>query len=195
MTHGIPVPVLESHGFSVAAIPINYSDTLITSQLPPGFAGIQVQDGWQSDSGNPSDLTGIAIKEEVQVVQGTGVFSGETVATSGYENATDSNGNADFSFDSHGILTTLNGVDIRNHWHANGVQTLYQTHVFWDRRTGDYDIPIAKSGYVIYQTIAYDQIKKLWAITVTKKGQAVTAQRILFGFRGGLCNWYNIHLM
>lgn len=124
----------SSGGFSVSAIPENYTDTFL-SLLTGANRGFVVQDGWSSDSGVFADLDQTEISEEVQYAAGTGCFAGVGKNNSGYLP-----GNI-LTPDTHSTpvaLLTSPGSIIAN-----------QTCKFKDNRSGSVDIPMKNSGFKV----------------------------------------------
>ncbi len=144
IAHG--VHAVQSYGFSVAAIPQNYTETLLNPAaypLPAGFMGFVVQDGWQSDSGNPEDLSDVDLKEVVQISSANGVWVGISTIPSSYLSATNPNGTPNFTKDRHFSPTSLRVS-------PGGTQITDQLNVFHDARTGATDIPMTDSGYMYH---------------------------------------------
>jgi hypothetical protein len=83
--------VASSNGFSVSAIPQNWSNgflRIIPHDEGP-YLGIEVQDMWESDSGpkNIADLDQVRISESIELTTKTGAFSDvteENMKTSNY---------------------------------------------------------------------------------------------------------------
>ncbi len=155
----------RSNGFSVAAIPENWTQTF-NSLVTGASRGIRVNDSWVSDSGVISDLDAVDISEEVDVASETGVFVGlGGGTTSSYLAATS------FTVDTHGTpVSRITGT---------GFQRLDQTSKFRDRRTGVTDIPMTNTGY----NIDRDAVSGTGVVTFTtsKGGAAVTANGVASG--------------
>jgi hypothetical protein len=152
----------QSNGFSVAAIPIKWTDTFVRA-LGGGQRGFVVQDGWQSDSGNIADLGDIAIRERVQYLTKTGIFAHIGTSNSGYIGPATS-----FTTDTHGVA--LAAITAAPH---TGVLMAAQTSEFLDYRTGALNIPLQNSGYLITKRV-YKVGHKVY-IQTTKVGKAETA--------------------
>ncbi|HSE19278.1 MAG TPA: hypothetical protein VLB46_19610 [Pyrinomonadaceae bacterium] len=156
---------VTSNGFSVAAIPENWTQTF-NSLITGASRGIRVNDMWVSDSGVIADLDAVEIAEEVDVASETGVFVGLGGGTnSSYLTATS------FTVDSHSTpVSRITGT---------GFQRLDQTSKFLDRRTGVTDIPMTNTGY----NIDRDAVQGTGMVTFTtsKGGAAVTANGIASG--------------
>ena len=155
---------IQSNGFSVAAIPINYTDSFV-SAVVGSRRGFVVQDGWASDSGAIADLSAVDISEQVQYGGGTGVFAGVSGSNSGYLPATS------FTQDTHSMPASV----VRS---PGGTLAAQQTCEFRDARTGSVDIPMANSGYTITRTVFFDATARVWKITTSKVGAATTANGV-----------------
>jgi len=161
---GSSSPIATSAGFSVSAIPQNWTctfDSLITGAK----RGFVVQDNWQSDSGTLGDLNETEISEEVQYGGGTGVFAGISGNNSGYLP-----GHV-LTKDSHSIkVSALTGI---------GKLVANQTSKFKDKRSGAADIPMKASGYKIVR----ETFNKSGALHIktSKDGAPTTANGISSG--------------
>jgi hypothetical protein len=71
---------VQSNGFSVAAIPQNFSESFLAPARGQ-WRGIVVQVAWSSDSGVIADLDAVQIEEEVEMTSAQGVFAGIGVET------------------------------------------------------------------------------------------------------------------
>jgi hypothetical protein len=149
-----------SAGFSVSAIPQNWSVTLNALVTGPE-RGIDVNNNWESDSGNVADLDEAMRSEQVQYGAGTGCFAGVTGNNSGYRAA-----NSPPLVDHHaapvGLLT------------GSGKILAEQTFIFKDNRTGAVDIPARNSGFRLTREVVGPLLGVLF-ITTTKAGTATTA--------------------
>jgi hypothetical protein len=149
-----------SPGFSVSAIPQNWSVTLNARVTGPE-RGIDVNNNWESDSGNVADLDKAQRSEQVQYGVGTGCFAGVTGNNSGYRAA-----NHPPLVDHHaapvGLLT------------SEGKILAEQTFIFKDDRTGAVDIPATKSGFRLTREVTAAADGTL-SITTTKAGTATSA--------------------
>jgi hypothetical protein len=77
--------VIQSKGFSVAAIPLKFKDTFLGSVNTDIDLGLLVQDSWISDSGAVADLDQVQLREQVQEAPGaTGTLRGLPLHTSGW---------------------------------------------------------------------------------------------------------------
>jgi len=157
-----------SAGFSVSAIPRDYTDTFV-SLVAGARRGFVVQDGWKSDSasGSIADLDGAEISEMVEYqLPGTGCFAAAAPgANSGYLAANS------LTTDTHSRSTA--------ELTAAGVLVANQTCKFNDNRSGSTDIPMQNSGYVLTRKV---ELKAGSAtalqITTSKIGTATTAKGI-----------------
>ena len=163
---------VQSSGFSVAAIPMNFTDVLLrlynnSNNGGNGLCGMQVQDGWASDSGTVADLDQVMISEKVQV-QGTatGILQfQQNPSTSGYQSATDSPPPPD----THAVACNLIPLPMP----GGSLLTEAQVSVFEDFRTGAVNVPMANSGFLITFAIAPDG-SGVNHLTVIKTGAAET---------------------
>jgi hypothetical protein len=154
--------VATSAGFTVAAIPQNYSDTFVRL-LTGNRRGFVVQDGWESDSGRFKDLNQTEISEQVQETLATGCFAGLGKQNSGY----------------------LPGDVLTQDTHSSGTSTLtstgrriaQQTCMFKDKRSGSDDIPMTRSGYELVRNVTVRQGGG-FDFQLTKKGKSTTANAI-----------------
>jgi peptidoglycan hydrolase-like protein with peptidoglycan-binding domain len=156
------VQIASSLGFSVSAIPQNYSETF-DSLLTGDKRGFVVQDGWESDSGVVADLDSTQISEEVQPVSAGGCFTTNPSDTSSYLA-----GNI-FTQDSHSSPTAM--------LTGPGSRIANQTCKFKDNRSGAVDIPMTNSGYLLTRTVTQKAPSKL-EHTMFKFGANVTANGI-----------------
>ncbi len=149
-----------SAGFSVSAIPQNWSVTLNSLVTGPE-RGIDVNNNWESDSGNVADLDQAQRSEQVQYGTGTGCFAGVTGNNSGYRPA-----NSPPLVDHHaapvGLLT------------GPGSIVAEQTFIFKDDRTGAVNIPATRSGFRLTRVVI-EPIAGSRFITTTKAGTATSA--------------------
>lgn len=161
--------VAASGGFSVSAIPQNYSDTFVSLVTGPK-RGFVVQDGWESDSGVFGDLDQTEIAEQVEATSATGCFSGVSKSNSGYLA-----GNK-LSKDTHGTPASICTKP------GNRVAT--QTCMFKDKRAGSADIPMTNSGYSLVRDVRAKGSGG-FEIQTTKNGAAVTANGVASGAGAG----------
>jgi hypothetical protein len=155
---------VESDGFSVAAIPENWTISFDALIHYPGVLGFEVQDKWQSDSRDLADLDEAEISEQVQVHPGqaTGTFAGLKSSNSGYIGANE------FTTDIHTTPVALYLKD------DGGMVTENQTSIFLDARTGARNIPVSRSGYTVTRK-AFKNSAHRWALQTIKKGATATA--------------------
>jgi hypothetical protein len=169
----------KSNGFSVAAIPIDYTDKAIRQVN----LGLVVQDGWSSDSTkstNVSDLSAVDITELVEVNVERGLLNGL-----GRGNNSDYLSATSFTTDTHSTgVSTIDSAYrsfLNQHWnhYTTGFQDVYQTSAFRDARTGVTGIPMANSGYSITRNVYVSGTT--FRMTTTKTGKAVTARGVASG--------------
>jgi hypothetical protein len=171
---------LTSAGFSVAAIPLNFTDVFYADHGSTNphmiggvpHVGVAVQDGWSSDSGDNADLNQVYIAEQVQTASNSGVFSGTGGLTSGYLRADES------SIDFHGVAAYyLTGVGMPPGFQRGyGTLEKNQTSMFRDYRTGAVGIPMTNSGFKLTHTVG--QESGTWTLWTYKWGADVTANGI-----------------
>jgi hypothetical protein len=166
---------VQSLGFSVAAIPMNFTDTSPSVYVAKDSTncGMQVLDGWASDSGVPGDLDQVQISELLQLENDatlTGIFQ-QVNATdvSGYQPAT-----GFVSTDTHSVSCSLLAVP------AVATMNDRQVSVFLDLRMGVIDIPMANSGFLISFALAPDG-KGVGHLTVSKTGASETLNNVISG--------------
>ncbi|MFL6211724.1 MAG: hypothetical protein ACJ74W_22950 [Pyrinomonadaceae bacterium] len=159
---------VQSAGFSVAAIPQNYTEALVGPVTRPGVYGLIVQDGWESDSGVINDLDQVDLSEQVQV----DTEHGSLVGLGGGQNSSYLPA-TQFTTDTHSTgAARVTGV---------GDQRVSQTNIFRDRRTGVVDIPMTNSGYFIDRNAFIDAVTSVLRFMTSKIGAATTAN----GFASG----------
>lgn len=137
----------SSPGFSVSSIPQNMSFTFNRLATPadctalgvPGCKGIVVDYAWQSDSGVPADLAGASQSERVEVVLGTGIFSGGSSSTSCYISSI----SPQRDFHTAGVAGRT----------APGFKMVRQSFMFKDDRAGASEIPMTNSGFIVTQLV------------------------------------------
>lgn len=147
-------------GFSVAAIPVNWSESLNQLFTTGAFRGLSTICRWESDSGVVADLSEVRIRESLNTTEATGNFKGETFKQSGYKSAT-------------------SGRDVDRHFQSvNLIQgqeseiDYFQVNFFLDKRTGSREILIPDAGYQVVQKTKNDN--GIWSMRTTKKGAAAT---------------------
>jgi hypothetical protein len=149
----------SSKGFSVSAIPQDMEFTF-DSLIKGSFRGVRILYNWQSDSQDKSDLDQAPHAERVQH-HATGCLSHPNPKSSCYK------GSAKRDMDEHGISV----IGLK----CEGKDTVTQTFMFWDDRTGDKDIPFRNSGFII-EHIAQQKPNKTLEVVTTKDGADTTAK-------------------
>ncbi len=152
----------SKRGFSVAAIPQNWTITFDSLITGGGALGIVVADKWESDSGDIADLNAAEISEQVQPGEGTGTFMGFRSANSSYLSATK------FTKDRHSTSIALRVKA------PGGMVTVTQVSIFLDKRTGVKDIPVTNSGYTVTRKV-FLNADKVWALETIKMAAKTTA--------------------
>jgi hypothetical protein len=172
--------VKDGPGFSVAAIPQNFTETFIPALDlvgAPGVIGIQVNVYWKSDSDELSDLDQVWFKEQVQVQRRTGTFTKE-FGPSDYAPLKETNEipakDDSGVHDPHTTLTTRMKA-------PGGIADITEVHIFKDLRTGTKDATVKNSGYELRRVISQDPKTLKWVLVTTKTGLKVTAN----GFTSG----------
>jgi hypothetical protein len=170
---------IQSLGFSVAAIPQNYTETFAGPVTQANFGdgngsvparGLIVSDGWSSDSGVLADLDQAQLSEVVQNLPGAGAFlAPANDHVSSYLPA------AQFTSDTHANSVAGLSAAVIAHGQSGTLQTL-QTNQFRDARTGATDIPMTNSGYTLARTL-YTVHGVVYLMT-TKVGASTTADGI-----------------
>lgn len=163
-----------SSGFTVAAWPIDYTDTRVSDIDIGGAVGVKVQDGWSSDGSGPvSELTQVKISERVDIQSRDNppfTNAGGTsasVGTSGY-------------LDGHSLTTDSHAyprADIKTTGLASKPwMVIYgQLCIFKCLRTGVTDLVMPKSGYKIVHIVIKFPIFG-WTHLTRKMGQGVTVE-------------------
>lgn len=152
---------VQSNGFSVAAIPVNFV-TAFSGDINDGTSvGLRVTNSWTSDSGVLGDLDAVQRSEQVEVVTATGVFSGTGGVTSGFFPATI--GSLTDSHSTPDAILTGNGTRIAN-----------QTFIYNDLRTGATNASCPNSGFIITRTATLNADGSVTFVT-RKAGAATTA--------------------
>jgi hypothetical protein len=129
-----------SNRFSVASIPQNWGiafHSLVTRCPPPMTGrclGFNVQDSWESDSGDVADLDQVDIAERIEFDSRGGSLATLGIRTSHYLSGADT-----FTRDTHSVRALSD----------SGFWLVKQTSMFRDNRTGAADIPVRNSGYRI----------------------------------------------
>jgi hypothetical protein len=167
----------RSAGFTVAAWPIDYTDTRNADFDAGGVVGLLVDDGWSSDGGGPiTELDEVDIAERVDVQRRdnppfsvTGAISANPASggTSGYNPA-----NA-FTQDTH----TYGKRDIKTTGLAAGPWKLVygQLCLFRCKRTGVANLVMPASGFTITHTVWKLPIVG-WRHMAFKSGASLTVE-------------------
>jgi len=165
--------VRQSAGFSVAAIPMNWSVKFKDDyKADPSKRGMVVEDSWKSDSGDLADLDQVQIAEVVQIQSKTGVFANVNNNTSGYFPAIKS------TTDRHAI--DKDGIKA-----DGGTLILDQLSVFKDARTGASEITVSNSGYRLVYRVYFSKDAKVWKFGILKIGAEVTIKDGEIKFKDG----------
>jgi hypothetical protein len=157
---------VASAGFSVAAIPEDWSETFLGA-VRSNFLGLKVRCFYESDSGVLADLSAVSFREMIQNVRATGILASVRSTPTGYIPATQADGQPTLFMDTH----TLRRSYVRK---PGGTEVTAQTHLFRDQRTGAVDIPVTNSGYLILRVVSRDR-KGAWTLTTTEVGAATVA--------------------
>ncbi len=162
--------VATSNGFSVAAIPQNWSVKLLSvldnAADPNSKVGMSVTNSWESDSGDLNDLDQAERSESVEKAIATGIFSSATAKNSTYKAA------------KTGSITDTHAVGPREQLKSVGESVNNQTFKFLDKRTGAAEIPATNSGFEIARSIKNGVSVEKFTFQVTKSGKGVTANGI-----------------
>jgi hypothetical protein len=129
--------IAKSGGFSVAAIPEDWSVTLKSRIDDADRKGFAVKDNWKSDGGGDPkiELSEISISEVVRDYNAVGVYT-EGGTTSGYLPA-----KKGFTSDYH--------TSPESEFAGLGSLSADQVSIFKDKRTGAENIPVKNSGFKI----------------------------------------------
>jgi hypothetical protein len=179
-----------TQGFSVAAIPDNFTATFLgnVNEDDPFLGqtiGLRVTNAWTSDSGpgNLQDLSAVRYKEIVQLQpiapSAAGVFKGITQpnTTKSFQSATSGS-----VVDRHSLRLALVTSPLASQCDILFTCTIAanQVHVFEDLRTGATWVVAPRSGFVITTTINSNGTTTR-TLTTTKVGAAVSP----FNFSAG----------
>jgi hypothetical protein len=153
---------VQSSGFSVSSIPVNFSTSLAGNYNDGSLVGLQATNTWVSDSGVQADMDQAQRSEQVQITSKSGVFSGFSAIThSSYIAATNL-----ATTDTHAVaIAALTG---------NGVLVISQSFTFNDQRTGAANAVCPKSGFQITHTATLNADGSV-TISASKVGTAATA--------------------
>ncbi|WP_337173560.1 hypothetical protein [Paludisphaera sp.] len=164
----------QSHGFSVAAIPVNFSNTRklvqprVRENVALKSAGMQVYWHFESDSGVLGDLDAVEVSEVVQAGPGTGGLAINGFArTSGYNSARDS---LTF-YDTHSVAFPYFS-NLYPDWNTGEI-SFDQLFKFRDRRTGSAEVPMANSGFRIVQRLYIDPVDGKQKLHTVKRGASI----------------------
>ena len=161
---------LVSHGFSVAAIPINFQCSNPHILASKSGIGMTVTWNLHSDSGSVSDLDAVEESEVITIGERSGqfIFVG-VIRPSTYEPTKDTNGDTD----THSIAQFLVHVKL-----FDSSVEFDQLFKFEDARTGAIDIPISNSGFIIRMDFHRNNHTRRWFLTTTKAGSPVTIGKL-----------------
>ena len=177
---------IQSNGFSVSAIPVNFSEALYDHGIlfsadthKKDALGIILTNNYQSDSGVYADLDQVYWIEQVEEQKpAAGIFDspdlGSFIQTVPIQASSDTGGDTnDFP------LAILEN-------HRGGFEVYTQVWVFSDQRTGSamQYYPIGGSGYVITDHVT-PHGEDRWIVTVTKPGTHTTANDYTSDAGGG----------
>jgi len=171
----------RSTGFTVAAYPINYTDTYLSDIDDGVLLGMMVQDGWSSDGSGPiSELDQVEISERVDMQSRDNppfTVAGATSATSGTSGYNPANvlTQDTFTMAKASIDTTRLGFGA---W----TRVQGQLCLFKCKRTGVTDVVMPASGYKIIQMVYHTPLVPGWKhktihapAAITVEGRSATA--------------------
>lgn len=167
-----PTVFARSAGFSVSAIPQNFSVTFNSQINTATMRGLAVNNHWESDSGNVADLDQAERSEQVQYGAATGIWAGVVGGNnSGYRPADNPP-----LVDSHGTpLARFTGP---------GSRVAEQTFTFNDKRAGARNIPTTRSGFRLTRTASLNAAGRI-EFTVDKRGADTVANGFASKAGGG----------
>jgi Domain of unknown function (DUF4157) len=149
-----PVAVGRSAGFTVAAYPVNYTDTYLSDIDDGVHLGMMVQDGWSSDGGGAiSELDQVEISERVDMQSRDNppfTVAGATSATSGTSGYNPANALTQDTFQMAKAGIDSTGLSVGWWTRVQGQLCLFKC-----KRTGVSDVVMPASGYRIIQ-VAYN---------------------------------------
>jgi outer membrane protein OmpA-like peptidoglycan-associated protein len=155
----------SSKGFSVSAIPQNFSFTFSGLITRPFERGILVNEHWESDSGVLSDLDEAEVAERVEITTDTGACKGVGQRSGCYAPAFTILGSAD----EHSFPIIK----------SECTRIVNQTHMFKDHRAGAADVPMTNSGFLITRILEKKPRSGAFfpdfQITTKKEGATTTA--------------------
>jgi hypothetical protein len=142
----------RSPGFTVAAYPINYTDTYLSDINDGTLLGMVVQDGWSSDgSGAISELDQVEISERVDMQSRDNppfTIPGATSATSGTSGYNSANTLTKDTFQMAKASINTTGLGFGEWTRVQGQLCLFKC-----LRTGVTDVVMPSSGYRIIQRV------------------------------------------
>lgn len=152
----------RSTGFSVSAIPQNFSVTFNSQVNTPTMRGLAVNNHWESDSRTVADLDQAERSEQVEYGVATGIWAGVVGGNnSGYLPA-----DSPPLVDNHGTPVVR--------FTGPGSRIAEQTFTFNDKRTGATNIPATRSGFRLTRTAVVNAAGMI-EFTVDKRGADTTA--------------------
>lgn len=144
--------VARSPGFTVAAYPINYTDTYLSDINDGTRLGMMAQDGWSSDgSGAISELDQVEISERVDMQSRDNppfTVAGATSATGGTSGYLAANSFTQDTFQMAKASIKTTGLAIGAWTRVQGQLCLFKC-----KRTGVTDVVMPASGYIIIQMV------------------------------------------
>ena len=158
----------SSAGFSVSSIPQDMEVELIRSfkgdcpKVEGKCRGIEVLYNWQADSQNKSLLDKAPTSERVEH-HAKGVLAGGVYQSSCYKGSTKRYA------DQH-LVGPIESLTKAGH------DTVSQTFMFKDERTGAENIPMRKSGFLIEHIVQQKEKSKTFEVITGKKGADATAK-------------------
>jgi hypothetical protein len=163
VAHG--VNAVQSYGFSVAAMPIKFSESFASDVTGNGQLGLSAKVVWDSDSGVIGDLNDVQFLEQIITDPGTGIFNPPGNV---HQQPKPFAANTGVGYDQHSvdsIAITLN---------AGGTRTIRQVYTYSDARTGGTFYALPNSGYLITHTVYQDILSHKWRLKTTKVGNLET---------------------
>lgn len=161
----------KSPGFSVAAWPINFTDTFSGDIDNGTLVGLRVQDGWSSDGGGTiaTELTEVRIAESVgEERRDNPPF---TVALGDTETSEYLEADAP-STDSH--AKRRDKIALGGLAHGTYLNIRTQVSIFKDARTGVTDLVMPSSGLKINHAVTWNAATNKWNQQTTKVAADVT---------------------
>ncbi|MBN9385059.1 MAG: DUF4157 domain-containing protein [Chitinophagaceae bacterium] len=152
----------SSSGFTISAVPQNWSTSLVNSITDPDAIGMIAKNCWESDSKDVNDLDKVKRKEQVEVTTKTGPWAGATQGTSSWKDAT------------MGCIFDQHQDSPRAGFRMLGSKIANQVFVFKCERTGVTDIPATNSGLLITRQVTSGG-PGVFKYDISKVGTAVTA--------------------